>query len=144
MLGEFLTGANLGRFEPTALDLVYVNHITVGRLWKRYGDVGHFMKDVAWHSDGRRLPMPEGIGWNAAFEFDEVRVTADLKAGKESSGEQRQIFALELRAASIGRGPLFNQPDFGWYSRAHGLLNDTFDDLTTEDAQRGHWLRTDT
>jgi uncharacterized protein (TIGR04255 family) len=143
LLEEFLLNTNVGKLDATALELVYVNHIPAGKLWNRYGDVGNFMRDVSWRSDASRLPMPSGIGWTAIFGFDEVRVTADLKAGKEPSGEQRSIYALELRATSIGRGEIFNRPELGWYRRAHHLLHDAFADLTTEEAQRDYWLRTD-
>jgi uncharacterized protein (TIGR04255 family) len=145
-LRESIRAANVGLLAPAGYELTYVNHIPLAEPWARYDEIGGFMRDVSWHPNGRTLPRPETIGWNANFIVDGIRVLADVKAAKEQAGEQRPIFIFELRASSMDASPSTETlagADFDWYRRAHTVIINAFKDLTTTEARYDHWLCTD-
>jgi uncharacterized protein (TIGR04255 family) len=144
-LRESIRAANVGLLVPAGYELTYVNHIPLAEPWARYDEIGRFMRDVSWHQNGRMLPRPQAIGWNANFIVDGIRVVADVKSAKEQTGEQRSIFVFELRASSIDSAPsteALADADFDWYRRAHTVLNNAFEDLTTPEARNDQWLST--
>jgi hypothetical protein len=144
-LAEFFRVANVGLLMPVSFDLTYVNHIPLGAICPSYDRVGNFMRDVAWRRRDSKLPVPEGIAWTGTFAVEGIRLAAELKTGKEQVGELRPLYVLELRATSPNLlvAERLADSNFEWYTHAHGILLDAFDDLTTPEARHEHWLGTD-
>jgi uncharacterized protein (TIGR04255 family) len=135
----FLVDAGVGDLKPTGAELTYVNHLEIGEGWASRADIGQVFRDFSWNKRSSGI-TPAGAAFSLTFEFDSVKLRTEVKSGKKSDDDQRELFVFELRASSNTElGSLDSL--HSWYSDAHAKLKNVFIELTTDKIRKDVWLQ---
>ncbi len=137
---SFLEGGGLPPISPVHYELVYVNRVPVDEVWDGVADIGRVLRDVRWQNEGRVLPVPTQLVWEASFPLPDGRGTLWVKAQTVRAMDTGAVnLALHLTA----RGRASSGGMDAWFQLAREWIVRGFADLATDEIQRRTWRRRD-
>ncbi|MGF6700075.1 uncharacterized protein (TIGR04255 family) [Paraburkholderia sp. MM5496-R1] len=124
--------------QPTGAELTYINILEVGKSGDVFQYAQRALRDVAWDSQNRKLPVP--TQGNVTYSFPVPNDVGELQVstltGRKLDGTQ--VLKLELTV----RGKHSEERSFGeWSQLAHDFLVEAFRDLTTPEMHNEWQLR---
>jgi len=140
----FLEQYRLGGLIPTQYEMTYVNHIPHGEGWEKIEEIGKVFPDFAFRvSNGRFLPLPEGINWRTSFLLPDQsgRLHVTIRRGAQRDKDLPMLL-LDLTVRGIGQ---FKSRErmWEWFDIAHQWIVFGFADLTGKEVQKEIWKRQD-
>ena len=143
-LQTFLKAELMAEWQPTVLQICYVNQIPVPSGTEDFSDL---FPDLTWRASGPRfLPSPEALALNASFalpgEFG--RLFAAIKSPVQGllGSCDHPVIQFELTIVGESRGGSDNEAIFTWFDDANIFINAAFVDLTgravRKDQKGGH------
>lgn len=141
---EFIEKENLGSVNPIECELTYINHIPKGEGWESVAGIHELLPDLDWRSgNGRFLPEPDVLGWQALFSLPEdagrLHVKLEQKIRKI---DNFPLLSLEISARGLGVDKSLNDI-WKWFELAHEWIVFGFTDLTGQEIQKEIWGRKD-
>ncbi|MCP4270213.1 MAG: TIGR04255 family protein [Candidatus Brocadiaceae bacterium] len=126
----------LGELNPIEYELSYTNHIPMGQGWDTIDDFPKIFSDFVWkQANGRFLPNPENVAWQAVFPLKENgSLTVNLKQAIRSE-DKVPVLSFVLNARGIGES-MSKEGIREWFDLAHEWIVRGFTDLTTSEIQK--------
>ena len=139
----FAAERQLGAFEPTQCELIYVNHLVAGQEWATVSDLPDVLRPWTGTARGMSLPDVEDVRLAWQYRFGgEGRPLGRLHVQLHSAVrtvDARQVFALQLTARGApGEGGVDGVLAFT--DKAHEWVVNGFADITT-DRMHQRWGR---
>ncbi len=143
---DFARKHDLGEVEPDQYELTYVNHFARGEGWSTLRDVPCIIRDLAGEAEARFLPVPEGIDFRRSFVLAREcgRLHSTLRRGHRKT-DGHEVLILELTARGFPSWDSAGDREeamLAWFDLAHETIVRGFVDLTTTEAQKELWGRT--
>lgn len=137
---RFRTHCLSAGLEPLALnqwEVIYVNHIPRGDLWKTPDDWSAIIPCASFPTDGLKGHKPEAVAcrWDVVLDEIRGRLHVDLRFVRLESEQRGEALKLQL----LARGPVKNEPGFdleAGLNLGHETIVTAFDAMTTQIAHR--------
>ena len=136
-IADFFREFELGELEPIEYELNYTNHIPKGQGWNTMDDLPRIFSDFVWGgANGRFLPNPKNVAWQAEFPLPEKKGHLFVNLNQAMRTEDKvPLFVFTLKAQVIGESA--SKENFReWFDLAHEWIVRGFTDLTTCEIQK--------
>lgn len=139
----FLADNGFPEPKPMLCELTYVNQIAQGEGWRTIDDLNSIFKDFCWSKDKETFPTPRSLSWSCTFDLPEKngKLVARL-AQATRLNDPTVVLRLDITCKGIGTLKSMRETR-RWFELAHEWIVRGFADLTTLDAQKKLWERTD-
>jgi uncharacterized protein (TIGR04255 family) len=139
---EFLNNEGIGTPTYRQFELIYVNHIPLGKAEEFEIAEGRVLVDHMRDTSRERfLEDPEAVNWVSIYSLPNQEGRLYVAAQSARSPDGRRILRLDMTARGIPR-ELSDTGRQAWFNQAHVWITHGFADLTTKDLQERVWKRT--
>lgn len=137
---KFVAKHDLGAIEALEFELTYINHILEKEDWALPEKLGSVINQLEWQDKRFQfLPRPSAVNWQAQFPFTKQHGNLSVKLNPAKGiNDDNQFLVLELSARGLPSEPPFDHME-SWFSGAHEWIVRGFEDLTSDEAQKGLW-----
>ncbi len=134
----FVAGQHLGDIRPNQWEVIYLNHISMGTVWKTPRDWG-FFKPLGTVPTFEHLIEGESFGgaWHFVIPRDRGRLHVEWQHAKKSKPDPKETVVLTFTA----RGPLAENTNgieavLQSVDLGHDIIVRSFANLMSEDANK--------
>lgn len=142
---EFIKQQEIGELQLQECELTYINHIFYNELMEAPQAISNILPDITWRQEHERfLPNPTPQVWQFRFDLPEDygALTVDVKHATRTT-DNVPVVILELSTKGLGQNKEWEAVR-QWYDLSHEWIVNAFADMTSEEAQKKLWKKTDT